>query len=382
VLVTGSDSLIMGTGNNAVTASGGSDTAIFSGARSASTVSHNAAGDIVTNISTGAADTLTGVQSLQFANETIPWYYQPANDFSGDGTSDILFYNASTSQVGEWLLQNGQLSSAQALATLGTGSGWSAAGSGDFNGDGTSDILFYNSGTGTLGEWLMQNGNIGSSQAVGSFGAGSGWTVAGTGDFNGDGTSDILFYNSNSGTVGEWLMHNGQIASSQAIASFGAGSGWSIAGTGDFTGNGTDDILFYNASTGTLGEWLMQNGQLASSQAIGSFGAGSGWSIAGVGDFTGNGTDDILFYNANTGIVGEWLMQNGQLASSQAIGSLGVGSGWTVAGVGDYTGNGTSDILFYNTSTGAAGEWLMQNGQLSQAVGLPNAGTSWHPLKT
>jgi hypothetical protein len=105
-------------------------------------------------------------------------------------------------------------------------------------------------------------------------------------------------------------------------------SGWSIAGTGDFNGDGTTDILLYNSNTSQIGVWLMQNGQLTAGANIGALGVGSGWSIAGTGDFNGDGTTDILLHNSNNTQVGEWLMQNGQLSQGQGFGTLGAGSGW------------------------------------------------------
>ncbi len=39
------------------------------------------------------------------------------------------------------------------------------------------------------------------------------WTIAGTGDFDGDGKSDILWRNSRPGEVAIWLMNGTSIAS-------------------------------------------------------------------------------------------------------------------------------------------------------------------------
>ena len=64
----------------------------------------------------------------------------------------------------------------------------------DFNGDGFSDILFRDSNSGTVADWLMNGANIRSAIAVGVLA--SNWFVVGTGDFNGDGTSDILLRDS------------------------------------------------------------------------------------------------------------------------------------------------------------------------------------------
>jgi hypothetical protein len=49
------------------------------------------------------------------------------------------------------------------------------------------------------------------------------WNVVGTGDYNGDGTSDILLQNGSSVTA--WLMNNGSLSSSTAITT-GLPAGW------------------------------------------------------------------------------------------------------------------------------------------------------------
>ena len=66
----------------------------------------------------------------------------------------------------------------------------------------------------------MQGGHINAGVSVG-FAAG-GDHVAGVGDFNGDGTSDILWRN-DSGFVGEWLMQGGHI-NAGVSAGFAAGA--------------------------------------------------------------------------------------------------------------------------------------------------------------
>jgi hypothetical protein len=58
--------------------------------------------------------------------------------------------------------------------------------------------------------------------SLGSLGANSGWSVVGTGDFNGDGTTDVLLSDAPTGTVVEWLMHNGQ-QQPMTIGSLGTG---------------------------------------------------------------------------------------------------------------------------------------------------------------
>jgi hypothetical protein len=70
--------------------------------------------------------------------------------------------------------------------------------------------------------------------------------------------------------------------------------------------------------------------------------------VVGIGDFTGTGTDDILWENSATGDIDEWQIAGGKWAASV---DLGAHPGNTpVSGVGDFTGTGTSDILFHTSS--------------------------------
>src|SRR5207248_3187788 len=55
------------------------------------------------------------------------------------------------------------------------------------------------------------------------------WTIAGTGDFNGDGRTDLLWYNPTTGQVVEWLLNGTSVIGGGSPGS--AGSPWSVAGT-------------------------------------------------------------------------------------------------------------------------------------------------------
>jgi FG-GAP-like repeat len=69
----------------------------------------------------------------------------------------------------------------------------------------------------------------------------SDWQIAGTGDFDGSGKSDILWRDTN-GTAAIWLMNCGTVTSSPG---FGAPStSWQIKATGDFNVDGKNDILW------------------------------------------------------------------------------------------------------------------------------------------
>ena len=182
--------------------------------------------------------------------------------------------------------------------------------SGDFNGDGKSDILWRNTATGAVGMWLMNGTTITSYMAVDT--VGSNWSIAGTGDFNGDGKPDILWRSSASGEVGVWLM-NGTIVTSY-VRIDNIDPAWVIAGTGDFNGDGKPDILWRSSTSGEVGVWLMNGTTITSYVRIDSVDP-TQWSIAGTGDFNSDSKTDILWRNTTTGAVGVWLM-NGTIITS------------------------------------------------------------------
>ena len=91
--------------------------------------------------------------------------------------------------------------------------------------------------------------------AAGSFNPGPSWQVKGSGDFNGDGKSDILWQGSD-GMPAIWLMDGTTAVSVGAAGSFNPGPSWQIKGTGDFNGDGKSDILWQD-SGGAAAIWLM-----------------------------------------------------------------------------------------------------------------------------
>jgi hypothetical protein len=65
-----------------------------------------------------------------------------------------------------------------------------------------------------LADFPINNSTVSASNTI-TTGLPAGWNVVGTGDFNGDGTNDILLQNG--GSVTDWLINNGSLSSSNSI---------------------------------------------------------------------------------------------------------------------------------------------------------------------
>ena len=239
-------------------------------------------------------------------------------------------------------------------------SNWSIVGQRDFNGDGNADILWRDT-SGNVGMWLMNGTSIQQTAVLGN--VPTTWSVAATGDFNGDGKADIVWRDT-SGNVGLWLMNGTSIQQTAVLGN--VSTNWVIAGADNH-----GDIFWRNTSTGDVGMWKMSGTTIAQSVDFGP--VPLSWTIAGTGDFDGNGSTDILWRDTS-GNVGMWLMNGTQLLSTAVLGNVPLN--WTIAQTGDYTGAGMSDIL-WTDSAGNVGAWFMNGTAVSSTTVYGNIGTSW-----
>ena len=302
------------------------------------------------------------------------------NDFNGDGRSDILWRNVD-GQMSNWLGQsNGGFVENNANAAAFIPTAWQIAGTGDFNGDGFDDILWRNT-DGQLSSWLANSlGSFTENNANTAAMVPLAWQVVGTGDFNGDGFDDILWRHAD-GTVSNWLATSwGGFTANDAVAARFVPTSWTVIGTGDFNGDGRDDILWRN-SNGQVSDWLGQaNGGFVLNDSVALTNVSTAWKVVGVGDFNGDGRDDILWRNDN-GQLSNWLGQpNGGFVNNGAVSGVFVTLAWSVVAIGDYNGDGRDDILWRNAN-GTLSNWLgTANGSFTpnNANAATVVSTAWH----
>src|SRR5262249_4876062 len=80
-----------------------------------------------------------------------------------------------------------------------------------------------------------------------------------------------------------------------------------LAYQGDFDGNGTADLLWHPPRTGQLDLWLLQG--LTVHDAVTLLPASDPqWHIEAVGDLDGDGQADLLWRHARTGDIALWFM--------------------------------------------------------------------------
>jgi hypothetical protein len=138
---------------------------------------------------------------------------------------------------------------------------------------------------------------------------------------------------------------------------------------GDFNGDGKDDILWREDHTGQNAVWLLNGTGVISSGYLPSL-TDLNWQIVGVGDFNGDGKADILWRHAVTGENVIWFMNGTSVSGSGSIPSI-TNLDWQVVGVGDFNGDGKADILWRDVDTGQNVIWFMNGTTVSSSGSLP-----------
>jgi hypothetical protein len=197
----------------------------------------------------------------------LNWDIVGSADFDGDGVPDLLWRYGGAGPYQGWnsiwfLNADGSTKGYRILSPVNDLS-WQIAGCWDMDGDGIPDIVWRYYGTGTYQGWnsvwyFNADGSIKGYKLLPSV-ADTNWQIAGGGDFNGDGVSDLLWRYCGAGTYQGWnsiwyMYADGTMKGAKLLTGV-SDLGWKIAGTGDFDKDGYVDILWRYYGTGTYQGW-------------------------------------------------------------------------------------------------------------------------------
>lgn len=258
-------------------------------------------------------------------------------DFNSDGKTDILMQNIIGGQLALWFMDGTNYVSDTVLPRITNyAGGWRIVGTGDFNKDDSTDILMQNINTGQLAVWFMDGSTYISDAVLSKItNYAGGWRIVGTADFNGDNRPDILMQNVNSGQLAIWFMDGTTFVSDTVLPQVtNYAGGWRIAGTGDFNKDGSPDILMQNINTGQLAIWFMDGSTYISDTVLSQVtNYAGGWRIVGTGDFNKDGNTDILMQNINSGHLAAWFMDGSTFVSDAVLSEVSnYAGGWRIVG--------------------------------------------------
>lgn len=278
-------------------------------------------------------------------------------DFDGDGRDDVLWLDTRSGGIINWRGQSNGSLVMNDVAGFDTNSIGHLVAIGDFNGDGRDDTLWRSNNELYL-SFTFPGGAPYFSWSLGYVGSiPTEWKVAGTGDFNGDGHADILLRRDD-GWLTNWLGTDSYAFTNNGVhTSLFFDPDWKVVGTGDFNGDGLNDLLL-RRDDGWVTNWLgTGNGGFVNNGASTSLFFSADWKIAGTGDINGDGKDDMIL-RSDAGWITDWLgTSTGGFTNNGANASLFLTTDWHVASIGDFNGDGKDDLAL-RRDDGWLTDWL------------------------
>ncbi|MBA2589718.1 MAG: VCBS repeat-containing protein [Alphaproteobacteria bacterium] len=367
----GNDILFGGLGNDTLDGGTGTDVAYFSGRETQYMITGALPGPVTVAGGPDATDKLTNIERVKFLSPSH------VSDTNNNGFGDLIFQNNTTGDIFISVQPGGPIQSVAAAGfkVIGTGqfspdtdrnaglllqdtagnlevitaitgpaptttfsttaltlpmgvstAGWTAISAGDFNGDASSDVLLQDG----MGNARILIVKANSTDAIGTVnsastvtGPGASWNIVSSGDFNGDGKSDILWSNNTTGQTEVFLMNGGTIATTGAALNNGVNL--KAVGSGDFNNDGKSDIMFQNQTDFSAQIWTMngavQTGMPINIAAPTVVTPGDNFILRGAEDINNDGFSDLLFSDSQNNVKAALLTTGGATLATVTLGA-------------------------------------------------------------
>ena len=316
----------------------------------------------------------SGWLRTSFTGEVVPQW----DEFNGSGGSDIFWYDPAGNESFVFGQTNGTVTT-QASATQAPLARHRPF-AGTFDSGNLSDVLLHTQGTDSMGNQVADDRHLRNLSGTFAFSSVNNLTLTDglhvplLGQFSSSDRTDVYFAFPTGG--GRLWRSNGTgffTETLQALVHLIPITLWHTAVSGDFDGDGLTDVFFYHpdvdsSGSGPKSRLFHSNGNDTftittidhTSAGIQGSNTSSFFYSLTVGDFDGNGKHDILWYAPTAPGNNVVIWDNGPgLAASTTSTSI---TGDFKVFTGDFNGDNRSDVFWFNVGTAPTDTdkvWLM-----------------------
>ncbi len=293
------------------------------------------------------------------------WKVRLDGDFYGDGASALLLQgnDSGSDSWGPsqmymlWRVDGGAVRETPLIARN-VPAEWTVISAIDVDNDGHDDIVWQNRATGDIGVWIMNGAAAPQRFTLTHFTPSPSLVAVDAGRFDGT-TPAVLLHDTTAGmwrTVGiaAWGVPVFSVTGWPLATIRPEDTAWREIGVGDANGDGKTDVWWFNPTSQQIGIWLMSGNQSASN-IVGYAYPGinyAPWVPVQVADYDGDGIADVLWHNPQNQHFGVWRVAAGGTScwNKQDLGSMSCWSTFATLG----THGDTLNACFYQGTPGGA----------------------------
>jgi hypothetical protein len=283
-------------------------------------------------------------------------------DLTGDGFSDLLVRQPSGALL-LWQMRGSAILASDPIADLHPA--WEIVGGGDYDGSGAADLLWEEVGTGRLAISLFRDARPGSPILLDLPGLEEtdAWQVGGSGDFDGDGRDDVMRFSRVRGEVEVVSVRGGAVDARRRLP--GRTGAFSVVANDDLDGDGIDEVVWRDQIRHELLSAKVDGADAPLFDSVG------GWRVIGSGDFEGDGHADLFAEHVDSRRVQVWRIRGG--AAVGAVELPAAAADRIASHVGDYDGDARADLVWQGSGGGVVEIWFSDGAGVS-AVPVADAG--------
>jgi glucose/arabinose dehydrogenase len=136
----------------------------------------------------------------------------------------------------------------------------------------------------------------------------------------------------------------------------------------------TADMILRRGADGLYEIYDIGNNSVLAAYQLGQ--VGTEWTVAGLGSFSGNDTTDMILRDRNNGAFEVYDISNNKITGAGTLGQVGLE--YQVAGFGNFNGPGAgTDMMMRNSNTGAFELYDINNNSITGASQIGQVGLEW-----